>query len=281
MPTIDVGGASLAWREEGRGSPVLALHSTGSNGGQWKRLMADLAGRHRVIAADLPGYGGSTPWPGGGMASVEAEAGMVAALLDRCEAKAHLVGHSYGATIALKIAMLRPGKVRSLTIFEPAVFHLLRQGGPDDRGLHREIAAVDGLLCASAAVGAPEAGMKRFVDFWNGEGVWDRSAPEAKQKLLSVFPQVVANFAAIDREIWTLAQLRRMLCPTLALMASGSPALARRLVRMIAATVPDCAMRIVSGAGHMAPVTHPQLVNPAIAAHIAEVERRTVRLRAA
>jgi len=280
MATIDMKDTRLAWREQGSGTPVLALHSTGSNGSQWKTLMSDLSSRHRVIALDLPGYGGSTLCRGTGAATVEAEARAVCGLLDETGA-AHLVGHSYGGTVALKIAMLRPKQVKSLAIFEPAVFHLLREGDADDRRLHREIASIEGLLCAAAAVGAPEAGMKHFIDFWNGNGAWSRCAPEVRVRLLSVFGQVIANFAAIDRETWPLARMRQVACPTLALMASRSPALARRITRMIAATIPDCRIRIVADAGHMAPLTHPAIVNGAVASHIAMAERSSSALRAA
>jgi pimeloyl-ACP methyl ester carboxylesterase len=78
----------------------------------------------RVIAPDRPGHGRS-PSPGR-PDDAEADGLWVADLLGE---GAHLVGHSFGACVALAAAALRPAAVRSLTLIEPAM-HALAAGDP-------------------------------------------------------------------------------------------------------------------------------------------------------
>src|SRR3546814_6449107 len=82
----------------------------------------------------------------------------------------HLVGHSYGGAVALKIALTRPQRVLSLTLIEPVVFHLLPLAGDDeDMRLYRTILGVRDRLRGAVAAGWPAHGLATFVDFWPGE----------------------------------------------------------------------------------------------------------------
>jgi pimeloyl-ACP methyl ester carboxylesterase len=78
----------------------------------WRHQRA-LAKHWRLCLPNRPGFGASPPLARG---DFEAEAPLMAELLGD---SAHLVGHSYGAVIAMYAAALRPGSVRSLTVSEP------------------------------------------------------------------------------------------------------------------------------------------------------------------
>lgn len=98
----------------GSGPPVVLVHGSVVGAERtWQRQLA-LAERWTLVLANRPGFGASAELPGGG--DFEAEAPAIAELLGD---GAHLVGHSYGAVIALYAAALRPHAVRSLTISEP------------------------------------------------------------------------------------------------------------------------------------------------------------------
>ena len=69
----------LAIRDEGAGDALVLVHGAGTSSAIWHRVMAPLASERRVVAPDLPGYGGS-PAAGPGFALDEVTDGLVAGL---------------------------------------------------------------------------------------------------------------------------------------------------------------------------------------------------------
>ena len=62
--TVQVGDLTLQYRELGSGPPVLLLHGWPTSSFLWREVMKPIAARNRVIALDLPGFGGSSKPPG-------------------------------------------------------------------------------------------------------------------------------------------------------------------------------------------------------------------------
>jgi pimeloyl-ACP methyl ester carboxylesterase len=102
----------------GEGPPVVFVHGSVVGAERTWREQLPLAERWRLVLANRPGFGASPPLERG---DFEAEAPLFAELLGD---GAHLVGHSYGAVIALLVAALRPEAVRSLTVSEPGALRL-------------------------------------------------------------------------------------------------------------------------------------------------------------
>jgi pimeloyl-ACP methyl ester carboxylesterase len=110
--------ADLDVLRAGSGPPVVLVHGSVVGPTRTWRHQHPLADNWGLIMPHRPGFGGSPPLPRG---DFEAEAPLVAELLGE---GAHLVGHSYGAVIALYAAALRPGCVFSLTVSEPGCLRL-------------------------------------------------------------------------------------------------------------------------------------------------------------
>lgn len=123
-------------RSSGRGGPaVLCLHSSGSSSRPVGRARLRLGHRYRVLAADLVGHGKSAGWRDGEEPTLEREAERLAPILEAEADDVHLVGHSYGAAVAVKLALALPGRVRSLALYEPVKFRLLLDAPePDPAG---------------------------------------------------------------------------------------------------------------------------------------------------
>ena len=105
--------AALHVHELGSGPPLLLVHGSIAGAELTWREQRGLAARWRLRIPDRPGFGATPPLERG---DFEAEAPLFAAELRE---SAHLVGHSYGAVIALCAAALRPEAVRSLVVSEP------------------------------------------------------------------------------------------------------------------------------------------------------------------
>jgi pimeloyl-ACP methyl ester carboxylesterase len=252
------------------GRPVVALHASASTGGQWKALAAALAGRE-VFTPDLPGYGRAS-FRENARDDTASLAGDAAAVLRTLGQKApafHLVGHSYGGAVALKIALSQPQRVLSLTLIEPVVFHLLPlSGGDEDMRLYRGILGVRDRLRGAVAAGWPAHGMAAFVDFWNGAGSWDRADAEQRQRLAAQARSVLRNFTACFGESWPAGEVSRLTMPLLAVSGSDSPAVGRWLTDKLVDAAREATAARLFGAGHMAPLTHAAVVNTLIERHV-------------
>src|SRR5690349_20195408 len=104
-----------------------------SSRNQWRALVEQLRPRYRVIAIDLLGYGESHLRRRDTNYRLADEARHVESILARtllpCETF-HLVGHSYGAVVALGLAQRSPRRIDSLTLYEPVAAHLLPPKDP-------------------------------------------------------------------------------------------------------------------------------------------------------
>jgi pimeloyl-ACP methyl ester carboxylesterase len=108
----------------GEGPVVLFIHGDIVGPSVTWRKQRVLAERWTLIIPDRPGFGGSPPLERN---DFEVEAPMFAEFLGD---GAHVVGHSYGAVIALLVAAQRPEAVRSLTVSEPGALRLAA-GNPE------------------------------------------------------------------------------------------------------------------------------------------------------
>ena len=96
MPVLSKGRLKIDYIDEGRGQPVVLIHSSVSANRQWRALSEALRDSYRVLAVNLFGYGETTPWPGTSPQSLYAQAQLVTALCDEVASPVHLVGHSFG-----------------------------------------------------------------------------------------------------------------------------------------------------------------------------------------
>ncbi len=259
MASVQIGASRIEYFEQGSGEAVVLLHSSASSAAQWRALADLLSKRYRVLAPDFYGCGSSAPWPGAAPFSLAHEAEIVHALLARAGEPAHLVGHSYGGAVALHIARRRPERVLSLALVEPVAFHLLRE--------RPEIDALSEAVSRAVACGDYLGGCARFVDYWS-PGAWD-TLPAAKRGAMALrLAKVALEFHATLNERAEAQEWRGIAAPLLLVRGERSPAPARRICELLADALPDVRLRLLPGAGHMAPLTHPDAVNALITEHL-------------
>jgi lipase len=111
----------LVAHEFGPGShpTVLALHGVRNHGRRFRRLADDAYPTSRVIAPDLRGHGASgwePPW------DVDTHVDDLCQTLDACgiSRPVEIVAHSFGGLVAIALARAQPGRVRSMTLLDPA-----------------------------------------------------------------------------------------------------------------------------------------------------------------
>jgi pimeloyl-ACP methyl ester carboxylesterase len=266
MPSIKIKDATIAYTDAGRGDTVLLFHGSASSRRMWQPLVERLAARYRVVAPDLIGYGGSTPWRENLQAT---DYDVVATFARELGCPLHVVGHSYGGALALRAALAGGSRVTSLVLVEPAAFLMLDASA--DRAALGEIEGVASRHLELVAAGDLDACAAHFMGYWIGAETWAGMPAETRARLTATMPKIASEFRLLfrDRERY---DARRVRVPTLLVRGTRTTLAARAVVDRLAATLPSTDLVEVANAGHMLPVTHAALVNAAIETHLAQVE---------
>lgn len=121
MPTINANGVTLHYLQMGSGPDVVMLHGLSGNLAVWHlRMVPLLQDRFRITTYDLRGHGYSSMPPSGYTTRDMAQD--LRSLMDALDiGHAHLLGHSYGADIALHFSLLYPDRVRKMILLEPGI----------------------------------------------------------------------------------------------------------------------------------------------------------------
>lgn len=257
-------------RESGTGSGVVCIHSNASSSAQWRNLMDLLSVKNRVLAPDLYGSGRSPDWHSDREITLQDEVNLIEPVFALAGSPFTLVGHSYGAAVALMAALANPGRIRALVLYEPTLFALVEAQGPSPNG-------VDGIrnavIAASTALdnGDRDAAAGHFIDFWMGDGNWRNTPSQRKPAIVASVVNVRRWSHALFTEPTPAHAFAALNIPILYLLGGSSPESARAVARVLLPALRDAQVVEFPGLGHMAPVTHPDVVNAEIVRFLSEV----------
>jgi pimeloyl-ACP methyl ester carboxylesterase len=250
--------------EAGAGPLVVLVHSSMAGARQWSPLMRDLESHSLVRAVNLFGYGGTPAWHDVKPPSLDDYAELVAMTVPDSAGAISLVGHSFGAAVAMQAAAHQlKGRVKRLVLFEPSLFYLL------DRCARREafdeISTLADYTNRRIADQNPRAAAEGFIDYWCGRGTWAASTPGRQ----SAFTQSIAllghEWDAVMQGNMTPADWAAALPRHTMLMSSAKTRRpSRELMELLSHSRPEWEVASLWETGHMAPLTHPQFVNPII-----------------
>lgn len=268
MPRLPVDGIEVYYRDEGRGPAVVLGHSSSATGGQWWRLMERMRDRYRLLAPDFLGYG-KTPALDPGASLAESEIVVFESMIGLVDGPVHLVGHSYGGSVAARTALRHPQRVKSLTVIEPTLFHLLADAGEAEAD--REIRGVATRVVDQVERGDREAAARGFIDYWVGPGAFDAMDPKVRSEVTESMTKLTGEWrACFAAGQPTAADFAALTMPTLIVCAARTTLAARRTVEVLRRNLPNHDYGEIAAAGHMSPLTHPDRVNPMVEAHIVE-----------
>lgn len=239
-------------------APVVCLHSSAASGRQWRRLVAEGGGDRQWHTPDLYGHGNRPDWPElmPSQLSVEANgvlAGMPAAGIG-ADQPFHLVGHSYGGAVALQMALQQPQRVLSLTLYEPVAFGVLPALGPNEPEWE-EISDVAAALGDALDRGNDFGAARGFCAYWQGRDVWPEMDFAQHMRLAEAMPTVRRHFEALFAAQWSDSLLDLLRMPVQLICGTATRASARRVAQSLSVRLPLVKLKMLEGAGHMAPMT--------------------------
>lgn len=221
-----------------------------------RRFRSILAGRHEVLTLDLPGHGDA--------ADLEASLADIADLvLDVLPDEALILGgYSFGARVALHVALADPSRLSHLVLLgasrgiEDPAERLQRRGRDEALAAHLD-----------------EVGTEVFLSEWLSQPLFETLGPNAESETRSLDAEGLSSSlrsAGTGTQQWLGGRLADLEVPTLT-MAGALDVKFVAEARAIAEAVADGRCEVIPGAGHAAHLEQPELVAAAIEEFVASV----------
>ncbi|MDH3380625.1 MAG: alpha/beta hydrolase [Gammaproteobacteria bacterium] len=293
MAFLDLPQLRLHYQSSGRGEAVVLIHGLGANLAFWYLGVARALSRnYQVITYDLRGHGRSGA-PRSGYTLEHMTNDLDALLTHLGIERAHLVGHSFGARIALSATIRQPERIASLTVADSQLRALqppmrLREWpywqtwkrqlqAQGNKSLPSDEKVIDFHLLSYVSQLAPAAS--------SGEMTGPHYRPSLRKRDMgqrgrSRWMELTTNPARCDEleaeQHITVQQIERLAAPTLAVYGEYSHCLGScyKLTKLM----PNCRMVIVPKAGHFHPATKPRMFSRVLlgflSGRLAEVGRR-------
>ena len=264
MPRATVNGIELSYEISGSGAEwIVLLNGVAMSIAHWKPVVDRLGARYRFLLHDFRGQLLSPDAPGKrAVQRLEDHVEDLLALMDASGvAKAHMVGTSYGAEVAMLFAVMHPGRTASLVSIDGVseLDPLLR-------------AAVEGWK--AAALAGPVAFYRTTMPWNYSAGYLEANAEALARREAAVAalpPGWFTSFAGLCDAFLRIdltKDLARIACPTLVLVAENDILKGVRFARIIADNVRGSRLSVIPHAGHAVVIERPVEVAAAIAAFL-------------
>lgn len=258
MPQALKAGFDTYWTNFGQGpQAALMIHCSLAHSGSWGGMARHLSGALTMTAFDMPGHGRSGAWDERG--EIQGVTAEIAAEL--MAGPGHVIGHSFGATVALRLAVMRPDLVRSLVLIEPVFFAVAFADQPTSQ---TAFAAQMHAFDDGVAAGDFHAAALGFLRMWGGGADWKDLTPEEQNRIAAQMPLIVAGKPALKDDAGGMlvpGVLDAVDVPTLLIEGNSSPQIVSAINAGLADRMPNAQRAVIAGAGHMVPITHARQVS--------------------
>jgi len=264
-------GTEIACFCSGTGPMLVAVHGASTDHTTWNRVLPWLEPRVRVVAIDRRGRGDSGDHPDW---DIEREFEDVAAVVDALAgelpaesgAGVDVMGHSFGATVALGAASLT-GNVRRLVLYE-ADSSFEQNAYP--RGAVERIAA---LVREDRREEALETLYREIVLMSEEALAAYRQAPTWPARVAAVHTAVRELAVPFADTGVAPERARSVTVPTLLLVGSESPPYIQRAVTTLATAMPNAQVSVLRGQEHMATYEAPEAFAERVSTFLRAPER--------
>jgi pimeloyl-ACP methyl ester carboxylesterase len=267
IKSVEVNGYEMAYREAGSGTPIVLVHGSVNDYRTWNAQVPVFAEKYRVFGLSLRHYY-PEPWEGhGDDFSLDQHASDVAAFIEKLNlGKVHLLGHSRGGDVVLRVANEHPELIKTLILEDASGLDKLLPDSADSQGRTEAYVA----LARNLATGNRELAAQAYFDISQGPGTWVKRPPEEKKLFLDNVGTVLKPEAR--KPVTTCEQIARYDFPILLLTAERSP---RRYGQAFAAmrkckNIPEPIM--IPNAGHPMNRDNPAAFNAAVLDFLAHNE---------
>ena len=258
----------IAFDDEGAGPALALVHAGVADRRMWSALAGTMATSHRVIRLDVRGVGESLPPTGPWSHHTD----LLELFDELLITRAHVVGASIGAGIAVEAALARPGTVASLVLVAPGGALL----GEAPASLRPIWAAEIDALDRGDLDAAVEINLRAWADGPN-------RSPDALD------PEVRAFIGRMQREAFEIPEwdpehapehelsppaagrVQELTCPVLVIVGDADDSVIVSIAERIAAEAPRGRLVVLPGVGHMLSLERPTAFAELLAGFLADV----------
>ncbi len=257
---VNVEGDKLAYKEKGRGTPLVLIHGGLQDYRLWNPIIDSLAESHRVIAYSRRNhFPNAVDAEGAPDGAADIHAKDFADLVRTLNlGPVHIVAHSSGAVTALHFAAANRNLVRSLILNEPPAVSLLAKvnGGLD---LLKEQGALLAPAREAFIAGDLQRAVRLFVDGIGGRGTFDkRSALSQRMALDNALSQRADNTATRPRSTFTCEDAQKISAPVLLTSGAESSRFFHTIVGELERCLPRWERAVIASASHTVPEQQPR-----------------------
>jgi pimeloyl-ACP methyl ester carboxylesterase len=256
MPIERRAGLKINSLTLGRGDEqALLLHCSLANSRAWLPFAGEFKDKLSMIAFDLPGHGMSQDW---GYTSDYQDCclDITATFINK---PIHLVGHSFGATVALRLAHRFPDFVKSLSLIEPVFFAAAFSD-------HRELEARFMLDHADYFSAGEDKNWrlaaKLFLKLWGNNEDWNLLSENKKRQFSKRIPLTFEVSKAIymdPHEMLKEHAFSSLTAKSSIIYGDRSHFIMPYISKALSARIPNTKLSCIQNAGHMLPITHPKI----------------------
>jgi pimeloyl-ACP methyl ester carboxylesterase len=243
----------VSYDEYGAGPGLMLVHGSPGSASAWQPVGQRLSDRFRIVAPNLPGYGGTSLEEPEGPQGVSHAAGLIEAVIRETGVPDVLAGHSYGGVVALAVALRGHVRPKALALFEPVATPILLLAGET-----QAFASMKELL--DSYISAFESGdlqaARTMVDFWFGAGAYEKLPGPVRDFIVKNTGPNVHDVRATFRERYAHDAIGKLNMPVWVVYGSKSPDVSYRIASTLAAVAPMGSLVKVDGATHALTATH-------------------------
>ena len=246
-------GIRIECQQAGEGPALLFLPGSYSTPAAWRPIQRLLEPRWRMVTTSLRGYGESTDTRSPDDFGMQHEVGLVEALCRHIGQPVHLVGHSFGGTVALAAALAATVPVASLSLFEANPLDLLR--GRDGGALYQETLRMSRAFEAAVHAGEVDA-PGRVIDFWGGAGAYAGLPDAVKAYCRQGAPANVIDWRTGFGFNVTETDCAALKLPVLLVRGEQANPAMTAITDVLQGCLPNVRPHVVEGAGHFLVSSH-------------------------
>ncbi len=235
-------------------SPLALIHCGLGKASNWRPLLNVMDRPVSPLNIELPGHGLAEDYD----ATRDFSDHAVELALDEMPSEAvPLIGHSFGAAVALRIAIERPYRVSSLVLIEPIFFAAVKDRWVFDK-VQRDLATFAKKIAAAEHATAA----KEFHALWGDGTPWNDLPAEQRAYMVDRIALVPAgNPLTFDDKPGLLmpGRLEDLDMPVTFIDGGATHPIISETISTIGDRIPDAEWVSIPDAGHMLPMTHPEL----------------------